>query len=69
METDITKIKNYAKEKEDENWEFRNSLKGCDDRKIDLIVHKLFKEISASIDCTVCGNCCKKMQPTVTKWI
>jgi len=37
METDLNKIRKLSKEKEDENWEFRSFLKGCDisEEKID----------------------------------
>ena len=45
--------------------EFRSFLKGCDipSEEIDRIVHKLYKEISSEIDCTICGNCCRDVQP------
>ncbi len=67
METDLIKIQNIAKEREDENWSFRSFLKSHEVRNLDKIVHKLFKQISEAIDCTACGNCCKKMQPTLKK--
>jgi uncharacterized protein len=53
METDINKIRKLSKEKEDENWEFRSFLKGCDisEEKIDLIVYELYKKVSSEIDC------------------
>jgi len=37
MKTDLNKIRKLSKEKEDENWEFRSFLKGCDipEEKID----------------------------------
>ena len=63
METDLIKIKNQAKGKEDENWRFRAFLKNCDDTVIDSIVHKLFEKVSKAIDCTSCGNCCRKIRP------
>ena len=65
METDLIKIKNISKEKEDENWNFRTLLKSYDNRNLDSIVHNLFKQISESIDCTTCGNCCKEIRPIV----
>jgi hypothetical protein len=67
METDLNKIKKFAKEKDDENWNFRTFLKGYGNKKLDLIVHKLFKQVSEAIDCTACGNCCKEIQPSVKK--
>ena len=67
METDLTKIKKYAKDKENENWSFRTFLKNYDDRNIDSIVYRLFKKADESIDCTTCGNCCKEIKPVFTK--
>jgi hypothetical protein len=67
METDLIKIENLAKEREDENWTFRTFLKGYDIKNLDTIVHKLFKQVSEAIDCTACGNCCKAIQPSLKK--
>lgn len=67
METDLIKIENHAKESENENWNFRTFLKGYDIKNLDSIVHKLFKHVSESIDCTACGNCCKEIQPSLKK--
>jgi len=67
METDLIKIENHAKERENENWNFRTFLKGYDIKNLDTIVHKLFKQVSEAIDCTACGNCCKKTQPILKK--
>lgn len=63
METDPDRIRELAEEREDENWEFRSFLKGCDDEKVDEIVHRLYEEIEPQIDCTACGNCCKQILP------
>jgi len=67
METNINKIRKLSTEKEDENWEFRSSLKGCDisEDKIDLIVHELYKKVSSEIDCRTCANCCRELQPVL----
>lgn len=67
MEIDLNKIAIHAKEKEDENWNFRTFLKGCDDKEIDSIVHELYQDVSSKIDCTVCANCCKTIQPILDK--
>ena len=67
METDLIKIKNLSKEREDENWYFRTFLKGYDIKDLDSIVHELFKQVSEVMDCTSCGNCCKVMQPILKK--
>ena len=67
METDLIKIKKISQEREDENWYFRTFLKGYAIKNLDSVVHKLFKQVSEAIDCTACGNCCKKMQPILKK--
>jgi len=65
LETDLSKIKRLADIREDENFRFRTFLKGKDSVKIDSIVHRLHKEITAQIDCTLCGNCCCQLKPEV----
>jgi Fe-S-cluster containining protein len=42
-------------------------LKGYDApiEKIDTIVHDLSQRISSEIDCTICANCCKEVQPVL----
>lgn len=68
METDIRKIEQQARLKEDENWRFRCYLKASDlpVSRIDALVKKLYQEVSAQIDCTKCGNCCRVIQPLLT---
>ncbi|MFH2137298.1 MAG: YkgJ family cysteine cluster protein [Candidatus Omnitrophota bacterium] len=64
LEIDLNKITQLAIEQEEENREFNSFLKSIQDtRKIDKIVHSLYKQVSAKIDCTSCGNCCKLMDP------
>jgi len=67
METNIGKIKEISEEKAEENWAFRAYLKECDiaTEEIDAIVHRLYKEISAKIDCKACANCCKEITPVL----
>jgi len=67
METDINKIRKMSKEKEDENWNFRSYLKGCDipAKKIDSIVYELYQKVSSEIDCRTCANCCREIQPVL----
>ena len=67
MEIDLAKIKKLAKKREDENWEFRVFLKGYDGKNLDSMVHKLVQQYSDAIDCTVCGNCCREIQPILKK--
>jgi len=67
IETSLNKIQKLAKQREEENWEFRSFLKGYpSSKKVDKIVHTLFQEISSKIDCTKCANCCKVVKPVLT---
>jgi len=52
VETDLNRIKKLSKEKEDENWEFNFFLKVCNipEKKIDFMVHKLYKKVSSEIE-------------------
>jgi len=67
METNLEKIRELSKKKEDENWKFRSFLKWTDisPRKMDSIVHGLYQEVSKEIDCRTCANCCKELQPVM----
>jgi Fe-S-cluster containining protein len=65
MEIDLIKIKKLARKRENENWNFRTFLKGYAGKNLDSMVHTLFQLVSESIDCTTCGNCCKKIQPVL----
>jgi len=66
IELDLIKIKETGRLREDENFRFRNYLKGQNSDKIDRLVHRLNQEISDRIDCTSCGNCCVKLKPCIT---
>ena len=63
--TDVSKIEELAKKREDKNWEFRTYLKGADlsGHRLDTAVHMLYRRISEQIDCRQCGNCCKVCRP------
>ena len=67
VETDLKRIAKMAKKKDDENWAFRSYLKVHDieNDELDKIVHRLNEEISAQIDCTQCGNCCREIRPVL----
>jgi len=67
IELDLKKIEELGKLREGENIRFRIYLKGKDSDRIDKIVHRLNLEISGEIDCTKCGNCCKKISPSLNK--
>ena len=65
VETDLKVIKEEARKKWDENWEFRTFLKGYDIEveELDAIVHRLYQPVHREIDCTACGNCCREISP------
>jgi Fe-S-cluster containining protein len=65
--TDLNQIKKIAAKKEDENWKYRAYLKGLSmpSEEIDAIVHRILADVIKKIDCTQCGNCCKKIRPTL----
>ena len=67
LETNLSKIKQIAAEREDENFRFRTFLKGKDAEKVDSVVHRLHTKITSQIDCTLCGNCCCCLKPKVSK--
>jgi hypothetical protein len=71
METtiDLEYIKEMAKERDEENWEFRAFLKQLDmaPKEIDAIVHRIADEVTSQIDCTKCANCCKQIRPILDK--
>jgi uncharacterized protein len=58
-----------AREKEDENWRFRQFLKlrcKLHSTQLDQHVFDLTRRIWAEIDCTTCANCCKTVRPTLS---
>jgi Fe-S-cluster containining protein len=66
IETNLISIKMLSRKKERENWEFRTFLKGeCTAKRLDSVVHRLYREITAEIDCTACANCCRKITPVL----
>ncbi|MEM7347964.1 MAG: YkgJ family cysteine cluster protein [Chloroflexota bacterium] len=69
IELDLNHIGWIALEKDNENVEFRTFLKTHDlsSQEIDLIAHRITDEVSAQIDCTECGNCCKQISPTLAQ--
>ena len=66
MEKNLNKIKKMAQLKEEENYEFRIFLKGCDHYQVDKLVHKLNQKYLAQYDCKKCANCCKKRTLTIS---
>jgi len=64
IETNLTRIRTLSRKKERENWEFRDFLKRkCPSERLDFLLHRLYQDISAAIDCTTCGNCCQEILP------
>ena len=54
------KVARMAKEKEDENFEFRTFLKiNAEEKELDEQFLRLHKELFAEYDCNRCRNCCK----------
>lgn len=62
---DLSVIQNASECNEEENDCFRIFLKQQDSREIDEMVHSLNQSISAQIDCTQCGNCCRSLMINV----
>ncbi len=52
--------------KEEENQRFRDFLGEYSGDAIDAAVFELNETISAQIDCTTCGNCCKSLMVNIT---
>jgi Fe-S-cluster containining protein len=65
FEMDPQKLKRLARRRERDDNRFRMRLKSSNltSVKIDAIVRKSYKRISAQIDCKQCGNCCAAVKP------
>ena len=66
MELNLDFIKAEGFKNETENHQFRTFLKQHSAAKIDKIAHAIYEKVNAEIDCTQCGNCCKKLMPSPT---
>ena len=66
---DLKYIEKMAKERDEENWEFRAFLKQHEmaSRELDAIVHRIAAEVTSQIDCTKCANCCQQIRPVLDK--
>lgn len=64
--TDLEAIADLAAEKEEENHHFLLSLKREDGATLDEKAFRLNREVSAAIDCTACGNCCRTLVVNIT---
>lgn len=67
IEQNINRIKALARKMDEENWQFRAFLKGCQASELDLTVHRLYREFASRIDCTTCANCCKEVSPRLSQ--
>lgn len=65
-QTDLSFIAVAATEKEEENDHFLHSIRMHEDTELDNMAHMLNDEVSAAVDCTACGNCCKTLVINVT---
>lgn len=68
LETDLSRIRRIAEQKDEENVRFRSFLKAYDgpDGRIDAMVHDLCQKVSSEIDCRQCANCCRRIQPELS---
>ncbi|HEY3379911.1 MAG TPA: YkgJ family cysteine cluster protein [Armatimonadota bacterium] len=63
--TDLPTIYERARAEEDENIRFRQFVKyrlRWSDRKLDAVVLEIVREVTAGIDCTQCGHCCRALE-------
>lgn len=65
IETDLTVIERLSIQRESENFAFRAFLKDFESARVDKIVRKLHRKVTAKIDCLECGNCCNQLTPRV----
>lgn len=65
LETDIHRIEELTRQREDEDRRYRFLLKRCGltTEEIDAIVHRHYRAVSEQIECRECGNCCKVFRP------
>lgn len=64
LETDLKTIASLAEPHWADNWNFRAFLQQeVDPVRLDTVVHEVNKDVSARIDCTTCGNCCREVYP------
>lgn len=65
LETDINRIEELTRQREDEDRRYRCLLKRCGltTEEIDAIVHRHYIAVSEQIECRECGNCCKVFRP------
>jgi uncharacterized protein len=70
MGVNLVQIRGLAQKKADENWRFREFLKGqcdLDSDEIDQRVFETTRRVWARIDCTSCANCCRQIKPSFSE--
>lgn len=65
IEKDLAYIAQQGLEKDGENIRFRKFLKAFDNKTVDPAVHAINEQVTAQIDCTACGNCCKTFEAAI----
>lgn len=65
VEINLQKIQDLSRQRKQENAQFKVLLRNIPTKKVDALVHQLNQEVSAIMDCTTCGNCCKQLEPPV----
>ena len=64
----LPRIAHLARQDEARDVQFRSYLKTelpLSNRELDDVVHEIGESVSAAIDCTACGNCCRTLQIVV----
>lgn len=64
--TNLNTIAATALAKEEENHHFLQFAHWQDEALLDELVQEINEEVSAAIDCTTCGNCCKTLIVNIT---
>ncbi len=68
IETNLKFIESEAEKNWADNWNFRSYLhKEILPQEVDRKVSALNREVSAAIDCTACGNCCREVFPFMSE--
>ncbi len=67
LEVDLIRITALSAVKEEENDRFTIFLKEKRHQEIDPLVQTLNQAVTARIDCTICGNCCKSLMINVSE--
>lgn len=63
MLTTPIEIAPLLKDKTIDNIFFKKFLRSVASKEVDERIHRLSESVSAQVDCMVCANCCKKLEP------